>query len=33
MGRDQFQTYASKKYLEPYAKDASNKDAFYPLAQ
>ncbi|MGO4692371.1 sugar ABC transporter substrate-binding protein [Glaciibacter sp. 2TAF33] len=30
MGWDQFQTYASKKYLEPYAKDAANKGDFYP---
>jgi len=30
MGWDQFQTYASKQYLEPYADQASNKDAFYP---
>lgn len=29
MGWDQFQTYASKKYLEPYAKDAPNKGEFY----
>ncbi|TDW30332.1 sugar ABC transporter substrate-binding protein [Cryobacterium psychrophilum] len=30
MGWDQFQTYASKQYLEPYADTAANKDAFYP---
>jgi multiple sugar transport system substrate-binding protein len=30
MGWDQFQTYASKKYLEPYAENQPNKDAFYP---
>lgn len=30
MSWDQFQTYASNGYLEPYAKDASNADAFYP---
>ncbi|MBG6212454.1 multiple sugar transport system substrate-binding protein [Cryobacterium sp. CAN_C3] len=30
MGWDQFQTYASKQYLEPYADKAGNKDAFYP---
>ncbi|TFD82576.1 sugar ABC transporter substrate-binding protein [Cryobacterium fucosi] len=30
MGWDQFQTYASKQYLEPYADKAANKDAFYP---
>lgn len=30
MGWDQFQTYASKKYLEPYASSQANKDAFYP---
>jgi multiple sugar transport system substrate-binding protein len=30
MGWDQFQTYASKKYLEPYAADQANTGAFYP---
>ncbi len=30
MSWDQFQTYASKKYLEPYAGSQANKDAFYP---
>ena len=30
MGWDQFQTYASKQYLEPYADKAANTDAFYP---
>lgn len=30
MSWDQFQTYASKKYLEPYAGNLPNKDAFYP---
>jgi len=30
MGWDQFQTYASKQYLEPYADNAANKDDFYP---
>jgi multiple sugar transport system substrate-binding protein len=30
MSWDQFQTYASKKYLEPYADSQANKDAFYP---
>jgi multiple sugar transport system substrate-binding protein len=30
MGWDQFQTYASKQYLEPYAGTAANKDSFYP---
>ncbi len=30
MSWDQFQTYASKKYLEPYAADQANKRAFYP---
>jgi multiple sugar transport system substrate-binding protein len=33
MSWDQFQTYASKKYLEPYAGSQSNKDAFYPTLQ
>ncbi|PPG15599.1 ABC transporter substrate-binding protein [Rathayibacter sp. AY1C6] len=30
MSWDQFQTYASNRYLEPYAQDAGNADAFYP---
>ncbi len=30
MSWDQFQTYASKKYLEPYAANQANKGAFYP---
>ncbi|KZX21680.1 extracellular solute-binding protein [Rathayibacter tanaceti] len=30
MSWDQFQTYASNRYLEPYAQDAENADAFYP---
>ncbi|PPF52316.1 ABC transporter substrate-binding protein [Clavibacter michiganensis] len=30
MSWDQFQTYASNRYLEPYAEDAGNADAFYP---
>jgi multiple sugar transport system substrate-binding protein len=30
MSWDQFQTYASKKYLEPYAADQANKGDFYP---
>jgi multiple sugar transport system substrate-binding protein len=30
MGWDQFQTYASKKYLEPYAANQANKGDFYP---
>jgi multiple sugar transport system substrate-binding protein len=30
MGWDQFQTYASKKYLDPYADQQANKNAFYP---
>jgi multiple sugar transport system substrate-binding protein len=30
MSWDQFQTYSSKKYLEPYAGSQPNKDAFYP---
>ncbi len=30
MSWDQFQTYASKKYLEPYAAAQPNKNAFYP---
>ncbi|PPH88075.1 extracellular solute-binding protein [Rathayibacter sp. AY1D5] len=30
MSWDQFQTYASNRYLEPYAQDAGNAGAFYP---
>jgi multiple sugar transport system substrate-binding protein len=30
MGWDQFQTYASNGYLDPYAEDLGNADAFYP---
>jgi multiple sugar transport system substrate-binding protein len=30
MGWDQFQTYASNGYLEPYAEGLSNADQFYP---
>ncbi|TDX82302.1 multiple sugar transport system substrate-binding protein [Rathayibacter sp. PhB151] len=30
MSWDQFQTYASNRYLEPYAQDADDADAFYP---
>jgi multiple sugar transport system substrate-binding protein len=30
MGWDQFQTYASNGYLEPYADSLSNADQFYP---
>ena len=30
MGWDQFGTYASNGYLEPYAESLSNADAFYP---
>jgi multiple sugar transport system substrate-binding protein len=30
MGWDQFQTYASNGYLQPYAEDLGNADAFYP---
>ncbi|PPF17138.1 MULTISPECIES: extracellular solute-binding protein [unclassified Rathayibacter] len=30
MSWDQFQTYASNRYLEPYAQDAGNADTFYP---
>ncbi|MGV8970642.1 MAG: sugar ABC transporter substrate-binding protein [Microbacteriaceae bacterium] len=30
MGWDQFQTYASNGYLEPYAENLSNADQFYP---
>ena len=30
MSWDQFQTYAGKKYLEPYAAGQSNEGAFYP---
>lgn len=30
MSWDQFQTYASKKYLEPYAANQADKSAFYP---
>lgn len=30
MSWDQFQTYASQQYLEPYAEDLANADAFYP---
>ena len=30
MSWDQFSNYASKRYLEPYASDLSNADAFYP---
>ncbi len=30
MSWDQFQTYAGNGYLQPYAADLANKDAFYP---
>ncbi|NQX16814.1 extracellular solute-binding protein [Rathayibacter sp. VKM Ac-2857] len=30
MSWDQFETYASNRYLEPYAQDADDADAFYP---
>lgn len=30
MSWDQFQTYASNRYLEPYAENAENKGDFYP---
>ncbi|MDJ0377471.1 extracellular solute-binding protein [Cryobacterium sp. PH31-L1] len=30
MGWDQFQTYASNGYLDPYADNLPNKDGFYP---
>jgi len=33
MSWDQFQTYASNRYLEPYATELDDADAFYPALQ